>query len=113
MISAPYMQPVIDRLRPQFQKARIELIIPKVNERLSEAELLPIVGDVDGAICGDDRFTRKVLFAAPRLRVISKWGTGIDSIDHEAARELGVRICNTPDAFTEPVADSVLSMMLS
>jgi len=83
-----------------------------VNERLSEAELIPIIGDVHGVICGDDRFTRKVLGAAKKLRVISKWGTGIDSIDREAAHEMGIRICNTPNAFTTPVADSVMAAIL-
>jgi D-3-phosphoglycerate dehydrogenase len=50
--------------------------------------------------------------AAPKLKVISKWGTGIDSIDREAARKLGIAVCNTPNAFSEPVADSVLGYIL-
>jgi len=45
--------------------------------------------------------------------VISKWGTGIDSIDQQACRELGIRVCNTPNAFTIPVADSVMAYLLS
>jgi D-3-phosphoglycerate dehydrogenase len=113
MVSAPYMQPVIDRFKPQFKKAGIGTFLPTVHERLSETELLPLMADIDGVICGDDRFTRRVLTAAKRLRVISKWGTGIDSIDREAAAQLGIRVCNTPNAFTEPVADSVLAYMLS
>jgi D-3-phosphoglycerate dehydrogenase len=112
MISAPYMQSDIDRFRGIFGDENIQLHVPKVDERLSEAELLPIVGDVHGVICGDDRFTRKVLQAARKLRVISKWGTGIDSIDREAALELGIRVCNTPNAFTTPVADSVMASIL-
>jgi D-3-phosphoglycerate dehydrogenase len=112
IISAPYMQPDIDRFRGIFNDESIQLHVPKVSERLSETELLPIVGDVHGIICGDDRITRKVLLAAKKLRVISKWGTGIDSIDREAAHELGIRVCNTPNAFTIPVADSVMAAIL-
>ena len=84
LLSAPYMQPVVDRFRPVFDDHGIEIILPPVNERLSEEELLQWVGDVDGIICGDDQFAERVLQAAPRLRVISKWGTGIDSIDLDA-----------------------------
>lgn len=112
MVSAPYMQPVLDRFRPVFEANDIEVFAPPVNERFSEEELLPWVGDIDGVICGDDRFTEKVLKAAPRLKVISKWGTGIDSIDQAAARRLGIPVRNTPNAFSEPVADSVLGYML-
>jgi len=114
LFSAPYMLPVQDRFNDLFREAGIELMVAEVEERLSEQELLPYAGQIDGAVCGDDRFTRLVLErAAPRLKVISKWGTGIDSIDREAALEFGVQVCNTPDAFTDAVADSVLAYMLS
>ncbi len=49
----------------------------------------------------------------PRLKVISKWGTGIDSIDKEYADSVGVMVGNTPNAFTLPVSDSVLGYMLA
>ena len=113
LVSAPYMQPVIDRFRDLFEKSHIELVVPPLKERLEEDELLEYVGDIDGAICGDDRFTERVLRAAPRLKVISKWGTGIDSIDTEACRELGIAVRNTPNAFSEPVADTVMAYILS
>lgn len=114
LVSAPYMIPVLDRFRPLFERAGIELLVASVEERLSEDELLGYAGQVDGAICGDDRFTGQVLAAlAPRLKVISKWGTGIDSIDREAADRLGIRVYNTPGAFTEAVADSVLGYILA
>jgi D-3-phosphoglycerate dehydrogenase / 2-oxoglutarate reductase len=85
-----------------------------VEERLEESELLEYAGKYDGVICGDDRFTRNVIEASiPRLKVISKWGTGIDSIDKEACQEFNIKLGNTPNAFTEPVADSVYGYMLA
>ena len=112
MVSAPYMQPVLDRFRPIFEEHDIELVVPPVDERLSEEELLRWVGDIDGAICGDDHFTEQVLQAAPKLKVISKWGTGIDSIDQVACERLGIAVRNTSNAFSEPVADTVMGYVL-
>jgi len=112
LISAPYMQPEIDRFRPVLEEHGVEVVVPPVEERMEEDELLEWIGDVDGVICGDDRFTERVLDAAPKLKVIAKWGTGIDSIDQEACRERGIEVRNTPDAFSEPVADTVLGYVL-
>jgi len=113
LISAPYMLPVIGEFRSRLESEGVEIINANVRERLNEDELLSIVGTIDGAICGDDQFTERVLRAAsPRLKVISKWGTGIDSIDTRAALELGIQVYNTPDAFTDPVADTALGYTL-
>jgi len=112
LVSAPYMQSEIDRFRPIFAKHDVEIVLPPVAERLSEDELLKWVGDIDGVIAGDDRFTERVLKSAPRLKVISKWGTGIDAFDLEACSRLGITVCRTPNAFSEPVADSVLGYIL-
>lgn len=114
LLSAPNMVPAFDRFRPLFERAGLEVIVARVQERLSDEELMEHAGQIDGVICGDDRFTARVLeAAAPRLKVISKWGTGIDSIDREAAGRLGIRVCNTPEAFTEAVADSVIGYVLA
>ncbi len=113
MVSAPYMQGCLDRFRDVFRERDAHLIAPPVRERLEEDELLRLVPDLDGVICGDDRFTERVLAAAPRLKVISKWGTGIDSIDLDACRRHGVTVCNTPNAFTAPVADSAMGYILA
>ncbi len=114
LFSAPYMIPVLDRFRPVFDEHHIDLIVPHVLERLEETDLLGYAGMFDGAVCGDDRYTRRVLeVCAPRLRVISKWGTGVDSIDAQACAELGIQLRRTPDAFTLAVADTVLGYMLA
>ena len=114
LLSAPYMMPYLDRFLPVFQHYGLEVIVANVFERLEEDDLLSYAGEFDGAVCGDDRFTEKVLKACkPRLRVISKWGTGIDSIDHQTAERLGIQVMRTPNAFTLPVADSVMGYILA
>jgi D-3-phosphoglycerate dehydrogenase len=114
LISAPYFIPVLSRFRPLIERCGIDILVAEVAERLTEEQLLAYAGQFDGALCGDDKYTARVLEAcAPRLKVISKWGTGIDSIDSEAAARLGIRVCRTPNAFTLPVADSVLGYMLA
>lgn len=114
LLSAPYMIPFIERFKPLFDYYGLEIILPEVHERLSEDEVMVYAGSFDGAVCGDDRYTERVLRACqPRLKVISKWGTGIDSIDKTSAQNLGIQVRNTPNAFTLPVADSVLGYMLA
>lgn len=114
LFTAPYMIPFVDRFKPVFDKYDIELIVPDVRERMEEADLLKYAGQFDGAICGDDRYTARVIEAcSPRLKIISKWGTGIDSIDGEACSRHGIKIGRTLNAFTTPVADTVLGYMLA
>jgi D-3-phosphoglycerate dehydrogenase len=108
------MIPSLGRFRPVLDRHGLDLIIPEVQERLEEAEILKYAGQFDGAVCGDDRYTARALEACvPRLKVISKWGTGVDSIDAAACERLGVKLCRTPNAFTLPVADTVMGYILA
>jgi D-3-phosphoglycerate dehydrogenase len=114
LFSAPYMLPSLDRFRPVLERHGLDLITPEVRERLDEEEILKYAGQFDGTICGDDRYTARVLeTCASRLKVISKWGTGIDSIDSAAAARLGIHVYRTTNAFTLPVTDSVFGYMLA
>ena len=113
-MTAPYMIPFVDRFMPVFDKYGIDLITPDVQERMEEDELLNYAGQFDGTICGDDRYTLRVIEACtPRLKVISKWGTGVDSISIEACSQFGVRLGRTLNAFTTPVSDTVLGYLLA
>jgi len=112
LISAPYMQKEISRFNDIFERNDIEVLVPPVKERLGEEELIHWVKDIDGAICGDDEYTEKVLKSAKKLKVISKWGTGIDSIDIDACNRLGVFVYNTLGAFNDAVADTVMGYIL-
>jgi D-3-phosphoglycerate dehydrogenase / 2-oxoglutarate reductase len=114
LVTAPYMLPFLDRFKPVFAQYGLDLIVPDVKERMEEKELLKYAGQFDGSICGDDRYTSRVIEACvPRLKVISKWGTGVDSIDASACSRFGVILGRTPNAFTTPVADTVLGYMLA
>jgi D-3-phosphoglycerate dehydrogenase len=114
LVSAPYIVPIVDRFRPVFERHSLDVIVVQVHERLSEADLLGYAGQFDATVCGDDTYTARALEAcAPRLKVISKWGTGIDSIDQSAAARLGVKIYRTLNAFTLPVGDTVMGYMLA
>jgi D-3-phosphoglycerate dehydrogenase len=112
LITAPRAVDAIERFEAELGAAECEVVVARSAERLEEEDLLPIVGDIHAVICGDDRISRRVLDAAPNLRVISKWGTGIDSIDVAEARSRGIAVCNTPGAFSDPVADTVLGYVL-
>jgi D-3-phosphoglycerate dehydrogenase / 2-oxoglutarate reductase len=114
LYTAPSMIPLLPRFRPLLEGVGLQLIVPEVRERLNENQLLAHAGTFDGTICGDDQYTAQVLRAcSPRLKVISKWGTGIDSIDRQVAEDLGIQVRNTPNAFTLPVADTVLGYILT
>jgi D-3-phosphoglycerate dehydrogenase / 2-oxoglutarate reductase len=114
LVSAPYIVPIVDRFRPVFERCSLDVMVVQVRERLSEADLLGYAGQFDATVCGDDSYTARALEAcAPRLKVISKWGTGIDSIDQPTAARLGIKVYRTPNAFTLPVADTVMGYMLA
>ena len=66
----------------------------------------------DGVIAGDDPFTSRVLEKGQRLKVIARWGVGMDAVDLAAAERLGIRVLNTPDALSDEVADVAMGYIL-
>ena len=68
LLSAPYMLPIVPRFQPLFDHYGMKLLLPEVHERMSEDEIMAYAGQFDGTLCGDDRYTRRVIAAcAPRL----------------------------------------------
>jgi len=116
LISAPYMMPHIGRFTRVIQAFGLNVIVADVKERLSEGDLLKIFSEknFEAIICGDDRFTEKVYeLCKGKLKVVSKWGTGIDSLNPDIALKHGAVVTNTPGAFTAPVSDSCVAYMLA
>lgn len=103
-----------DRFDAALRARGVEPIWPDVNQFMDEAQCLSLAGSFDGWLAGDDCITRAVLEAClPRLKVISKWGTGIDSIDLAAAKELGIPVCNSPGAFRDAVSEYAIGLLLA
>jgi D-3-phosphoglycerate dehydrogenase len=84
----------------------------KVPQALNSFQLKNKIKSYDGLICGDDEVDQQVLNKAKNLKVISKWGTGLDSIDVKLCNKYGVKVFNTPGAFTESVAQMAFAFIL-
>lgn len=81
---------------------------------LPEARMLELVGGIDGLLCGDDAITRAVLQKAlPRLKVVSKYGIGLDKVDVPAATELKIPVCFTPGVNHSAVAEQTFLLLLA
>lgn len=87
-----------------------------VRERgpLPKARMLELAGEFDGVLCGDDDFSREVLEKfRPRLRVISKYGIGLDKIDLATCQEIGLPVLFTPGVNHTTVAEHTFALMLA
>lgn len=81
---------------------------------LNEADTLALVGNAEGYICGDDAITRKVLEKArPKLKIISKYGIGVDKIDVKSCTEFGIPVLFTPGVNHTTVAEHTFLLLLS
>lgn len=81
---------------------------------LDETQMISLLDEIDGIICGDDAITRRVIEkGVPKLKVISKYGIGVDRIDLEAARQVGVPVTFTPGVNEVTVAEHVFGLMIS
>ncbi|WP_353565792.1 phosphoglycerate dehydrogenase [Haloferula sargassicola] len=87
-----------------------------VRERgpLSESRMLELAGEFDGFLCGDDGITRAVIEKSlPRLKVIAKYGIGLDKIDIAATQERGIPVMFTPGVNHTTVAEHTFCLMLA
>jgi len=100
--------PALDQLRAFAG----DLVFNPHNRPLSDDELIPLLEGCDGCIAGLDPFNRKVIERAKTLKVISRYGAGIDNVDLAAAKERNITVCNTPAVNAEAVADLAFGLML-
>jgi phosphoglycerate dehydrogenase-like enzyme len=77
-----------------------------------EAQLVHLLQPCDAVIASSDPYTASVFARCPRLKVVSRCGVGIDSVDIPAATDAGVIVTNTPGAMTDAVGDYTFALLL-
>jgi D-3-phosphoglycerate dehydrogenase len=114
LITCKQMQNVFEHFRPRFEERDLDVSLPELpGQQFDEQQMIELIADMEGLIAGDDEITAAVMDAGKRLKVIAKWGVGIDAIDLQAAAERGIAVSNTPGVFGEDVADAALGYLLS
>lgn len=97
----------------QLEAAGIEYLINPLGRKLKEHELAEMVGDFEVLIAGTEVISEKVMANAPRLKMISRVGIGLDSVDLLAAERRGISVSYTPDAPAPAVAELTIGLMFS
>ena len=90
-----------------------EIIKNKTGKPLNNKEMSVLIEDVDGIIIGIDDLNAGIIKHACNLKVISKYGVGVDNIDIKAATTQGIVVTNTPKANIDAVADLTFALMLA
>jgi D-3-phosphoglycerate dehydrogenase len=109
-------KPVVLLYEPIHERA-LEVLRQRAEVRmaasLEESDLLKAVADVEGIIIrANGKVTRRLMEAAPNLKVVARHGVGVEAIDRQAAADRGIQVVNTPEANVESVAEQCLGMML-
>jgi D-3-phosphoglycerate dehydrogenase len=115
LVTCRQMQVELPRHRERIESLGYEVVAPDLagRQQFTAAELLEYGSHLVGIIAGDDELDREFFAGAHNLKTVIRWGIGMDSVDHEAAREHGVRVRNTPGVFGQEVADSAFGYILN
>jgi D-3-phosphoglycerate dehydrogenase len=113
LVTATSFKP--DSKTPAMEKLRSfadSLVFNPSGKPLSEDDLIPLLDGCEGCIAGLDHYTAKAIENAKTLKVISRYGAGVDRVDLAAAKARNVIVCNTPGANSQAVADLTFALLL-
>ena len=96
-----------------LEKYSINYVINPFGHKLTEEELISLIGDFDAIIAGTEPITDRVMAHASKLKLISRVGIGLDSVDLLSAKNRNIAVSYTPDAPSEAVAELTLGLMLA
>jgi len=113
LVTARSFRKTLGRHKELLGESGYQVVESPLDRPLKEAEMVELIRDVDGAILGLDEVTAKVIKAGERLKVLSRYGVGVDKVDLRAATAAGVVVTNTPGTNHIAVAELTLGLMLS
>ncbi len=115
LVTCRQMQVELPKHRERIESLGYEVVAPDLagRQQFSAAELLEYGARLVGIIAGDDELDSEFFGGTPELKTVIRWGIGMDSVDHEAARAHGVTVRNTPGVFGYEVADSAFGYILN
>ena len=90
-----------------------DLVFNPTGKPLTQEDLIPLLKDCEGYLAGLDFVTEKVIQACPKLKVISRYGAGVDRVDLEAAKKAGILVTNTPGVNAQAVGELAFGLILS
>jgi len=100
-------------LRTELLSLCGEVIFNDTGKPLRAAEVARLLPGIDGYIAGVDEITAEALMPADRLKVIARYGVGVDQVDLAAAKAHGIVVTNTPGANSVSVAELTIGLMLA
>ena len=115
LVTAKTMSRVLTQFIPVLERNGWDVVCKTPEgQSFSAMELAALTAGFDAVVAGDDDFSREFFAKAPsRMRLIVKWGVGTDSIDHEAAHEVGILVKNTPKMFGAEIADLAMGYVIA
>ena len=96
-----------------LEEAGCEIIENPHGRPYTFEELKEIVGDIDGVVVGVDTWNEEVFRLAPKLKVLARFGVGVDNIDLKAAEKREIVVCNSPGINSSAVAEQAAALILS
>ncbi|MBM6590921.1 phosphoglycerate dehydrogenase [Brevibacterium sp. RIT 803] len=112
VITSDYLRPG-DTVDAMLRERGLEPVYSPAGGHRTDEEKLDLFQSAVGAIAASEPITRDMLASAPALKVLARAGVGYDNVDTDAAVELGIRVCNTPEVNHHAVAEMALALMLA
>jgi D-3-phosphoglycerate dehydrogenase len=100
-------------LAKDLEKVVGKVVYNTTGKPLKEADLLHVIGDFDGMIAGLDEITGKVINNAKNLKVIARYGAGVDRVDLQEAKKAGIYVTNTPGVNSVSVAELTIGLAIA